>query len=768
MKRIITALFGILMLASPTLQAQLQYKQVGTIKTDDYKFRTSYYPVYTMSKYGEGITLYSKDFLALGDNTLIKELTYFGYQSSDKPGVKFTLWIANTTETTVQPFIVTAPSENNKPCTMVDTSVMTKFAEVSYPEFPAQGSASQAVEIVTFSSENGFEYTGENLVIFVEMNEGLTRTEANATSTTFFTANNANAKCVGAYRDSGYAPDDYGGGYGVRTKAWSYNTSNDVKLPVVKIGYAGERVQINSTVKGRVVSSLNSAGINGATVSLAGQTVTTPNSGLFEITVNDVDMSATYTLIASAPGFDTKSQVIDIKSGGLINLSDIVLTKQAVPAVLSGTVVDANGFSPIAGAEVTFNSTTVTSGADGTYSFSVANVDDLPSDGSTLTAKARGYLPYSTTLQLRGDLSFNIEMNQLPELPGDGVLVGEWGIDSYGYKAPFNPLWRNSEAQMIYPASMLSGLTEGQKFSSLSFFGYYPEPQGATTDPDEGDDDDDYNDYWTAPRREAASRTYNVALYLNETEANAFGGDVQTIDITGMTPVYEGQVTISTGGTAQTPVQLMEIALPEGYEYHGGSLQMVMTSESPLTALLYFCCDKNYTSNVMARSGSGTLESTSFSAVSDGLPVMRLGAYVATGTVSGTVTDMTSGNPLENVEVTLSGNGSNIKAYTDANGHYSISVRDVVLNSRYRLNFSFGEYYDETEDVTFTEQNLNQTINMALENSLDGVESIMGEAPTADIYSVTGCRVLTGATLEQMSRLPKGIYVINGRKVCVK
>ncbi len=784
MKKLFTTLLAALCLTASGASAQeLQYKQVGTLKTGDFKFYQSYYPVYTMSKYGESVTLYKKDLMGLSANSVLKEIAYFGYQSSDKSNVKFTVWVGNTTETTVEPFIIAGDNEGNKATTVVDKTKFQKFCEVTYPSLPAKGSRDEANEILTFTSDSGFTYTGENLVVYIELNNGIDRNSAVAPYITFFQCNNgSDSKCIGAYRDSSYSPDDYNGGYGINTKTWSYNTSADETLPVMKLGYVGERTHVSATVKGRVVSSRTGAGINGATVVFAGQTVTTPSSGLYEFTVADVDQAANYSITASANGYDPATLPVDIKAGGTYNVEDIVLTKQPVPGVLSGKVLC--GTTAVPEATVTFHGQTATSAADGAYSISIANVDDLPSDGAPVIATARGYLPYSANLLMSGDMTYNINMEVLPELPGDGTLVGEWDVDSYGYVAPFNPLWSYSESQVIYPAEMLSGLSTGDRFSSVSFYGYFPESTPAPGG-DDGDDDGDDSGYgygddgddsgygddygYSAPAREPATRKYTVQLYLLETDATAFDPNAITpASIQGLTPYFDGEIEISTAGDNQHPVQLVTLPLDRAYQYGGKSLQMVVKSSGP-SSLLYFCLDGNYKANVIARSATTGLEETAYTISDLGVPVMRLGQYVPTAAVFGNVTDKDSHTGLSGVDVTLSGNGVNIKAKTDDEGTYRIDLRDAVMNSKYRLNFSYGEYYDETVDVTFTENELEREVNVEMENPNSGVDGIFADDEMAGaVYTLSGVKLLDNATGADVKRLPAGIYIINGKKVSVK
>ena len=53
---------------------------------------------------------------------------------------------------------------------------------------------------------------------------------------------------------------------------------------------------------------------------------------------------------------------------------------------------------------------------------------------------------------------------------------------------------------------------------------------------------------------------------------------------------------------------------------------------------------------------------------------------------------------------------------------------------------------------------------------MDGqsIESILNEANTAEVYTISGILVKRNATREDLKGLKKGIYIINGKNVLVK
>lgn len=777
MKKIITLVMLLAALFAGSASAELQYAQVGTIKTGDYQFRTSNYPVYTMSKYGEGLTLYKKAFLSnsLAADVMLKQITYFGYQGSNKDNtvVTFTMWLANTTENTANSFVIPGETENGKATTVVDTSKMTKFAEVVWENPTVQGSATEAVEIVTFTNENGFKYTGDNLLVYVSMS-----CVGSYPSTTFMTANNGTAaNCVGGYRESGYNATQ-SPGYSIYTKDWRWESSASVKLPVMKVGYEGAKAQVTAVVSGQVKNAKTTAGIKDATVTFDGQTVVTPNSGAFSFTVEDVDVDKTYTLTATAPGYDSTSVVVDIKSGGNIRVEDVLLNKLPVPAVLSGKVINKSDATGIAGASLTFNGQSTESAADGAYSFSIADVDELPEDGLTLTASAKGFVPYSSAVSVTGDMTMNVELSPLPALPGEGVLLGDWDPESYEYLAPFNTLWGWSNQQIIYPAEMFEGVESGTKFSSLSFYGYYPESKPVNPDPDEGDDDDDwgygYGDYddddygygYGAPRRAGEVKTYNLEVYAVDGDLSVWPATGATpVSVEGLAPLYSGTVAVEVGGSKYAPVELLTLELTEPLVYTGKPVTLVVNGLGGSSALCYFCTTPTASNCLLYRTGStqASLEVSNWSVKSTGLPVMRLGAYVATATVSGIVTELDNTTPVADVTVKLTGNGVTLQTVTDENGAYTLSVREPAYGEEYRLAFSKTGYVDETKEVTFAADSLEKTVNASLESDTeDGVAEISAATYSVPVYNAAGIKV---ADSDKLGSLPRGLYIINGKKI---
>ena len=706
---------------------ELTYKQVGTTETPmTYKNRTSNMPFYTMAKYGQGLNLYKKSILGLDANSLIKELSFYIF--NNKKNIKYSkieLYLANTAENSVDSFIIAGENEGNSATTVVDLSKMTLFASYEDYELPPTGTAEEYAEGFKFESNEGFNYSGDNLVVYINA-----AAPGGYSSNYFATASNSGIdwRNSGKYRNSSYTAEQYGGGYGINCKSWdNVGTGNGSNVPVMKIGIGGGvQIVIPATVKGAVTNARNNASVAGATVRLNDLTAVTGADGRYEINVENVDMSVTYTLSVEAEGYESTSKTIDIKAGGEFT-ENIALTKLPVPATLSGKVISAaDATTAIAGAELSYNGISATSADDGSYTFSIPNIDELPNDGAPLTAVAEGYIDYANNLKVTGDMTFNIEMTPQGEIPGEGVLIGKFNYKNYSYQLPIYSLWRYSRNEMIYPASALTGLQQGDKIGSVSFYGYSPVSKPGGDTGDEGDEEDD--DYWSAPRKAAGDKWSSIIkVYMIDCDADSFTSDDVATDLSGLTPLYEGTVEVTEGeGTASNPIELFNLTFDKAYTYGGGNVKIIVCAESPQTKLVYFATDKSFTSNGLQDAESNPITTPRMQLVKTGLPVMRLGSYVPTGTVKGKVLNAVTLDPLADSEVILGEGAGRVTVITDDEGNYSAVMRNIEFDKAYRIVASNGDYNDYSGQVKFTETNPEVTLDINLDYNvtLTGVVTV--------------------------------------------
>ncbi len=752
--------------------AELQYKQVGVPNTTGLAFqaKTSNLPVYTMSKYGQGISMYQQAAIGLDAGKVIKEIKFLGWQDGEKNFTDATIeiYIANAgTSLEYEDFITAGePEETDKGAqvstTVIDTSKATLFYQGSL-NIPSGGSRTDLREVIVGTNDAGFTYTGGNLMVFINIS-----CPKDAPFTNFIVATQSGETFEpnGGYRDSQYTPQTYPG-YSIYTKNWSPYSGK--QMPVMVLGYDGERQQISATVTGSVKNGFTDTPLEGAKVTLSeddtviGTVTATPDTGEFSFNVADVNLSAVYTVTASCAGFETASSTVNLKAGGNVPAGTLVLSKLPVPATLSGKVINKATSQPIADAPLFFNDDFKRSAADGSYSFEVENVDLLPASGSSLTCNLAGFIPFSASIKLTGDLEYNVEMEPLPALPGEGALVGEYNVKDYDYTAPINSLWRQSSNEIIYPKGLLGNLEQGKKYGAISFYGYY-NPSGAGGNV--GDDDDynydfDFGNYDAPKKEEASADTYktNLKVYMLNTDVSRFSSASNPTDVSKLTPLFEGEVEITPGGASTAPKLLCTLNLDRPFVYDGEDIKIIINGKSPQSKLIYFAMDPTYFSNILQKMADTdpAWEIEKYSINESGVPVMKLGDYVTTGIVSGKITDANDDSPLAGVSVTLGEGEDSRSVLTDEEGDYMLSIRNVDFTKAYPITISAESYNEVSETITFTEADFDIIRNYPLtrdgkisgdvvakitQNPVEGVEVSLSDASG---NKIEGCSATTDA-----------------------
>lgn len=741
MKRFFYLLALLMLLVLPVSAATVQIGTMGTQSRSTVPANTNY-------PSGECFTLYKK--AVLGDleaGSVIKDITYYGYLPSAKSGgYIFSVYIANTDKNTFNSSDWYSGSVQN----------MTKFAEYTWMNPSATGSASDMVPLVTFTNDEGFEYTGQNLMVYIKMSG-----DDNAYGALY--ANFAIVSNTGSDYDwiGGYKNYSWGG--------WDELYGPPYGLPYTVLGIEGGDTNPSScTVSGTVVSSKDESPISNANVTISvfnGADVisgTTDTSGEFSLTVDPVDPEASYLMSISAEGYEDYVSSRLYLMGSSLSMGTISMTKTPVPATLSGLVLDSMTEEPVVGASVTFLDTTVTSGDYGQYSFAIPNIDDLGVDDMTVTATAKGYLPYTHSLSslTGGENKFNVIMEPVPELEGDGILVGKWNdLSDYSYYSPIYQLSIYTASQNLYPASLLGNISEGDTFSNVSFYGYYLKGTG-----EEGTE----------------QRKFDVSFYLTNTDATSIGVN-SPIDISGLTPLFEGEIVMPVAGSKENPADLINIELDTPFEYMGGNIAMIMVAQRTSTPstnsnIPYFCTDMNYTSNVIYKEKSfeSGFETAEWQNAEYGLPVMLLGGMTSedtyNGTITGIITDKESGNAIPGATVTLHQSETETVSVvtTDSDGKYLITIEEIDMEATYSISFTAEGYKDESAIAVFTPDNLDLTINIEMEQDIeDGINTIESEL-SIEVYNAAGIRILSNGHSSDLNTLPAGLYIINGKKVLIK
>jgi len=138
------------------------------------------------------------------------------------------------------------------------------------------------------------------------------------------------------------------------------------------------------TIAGTVVDASTGDPIEGATITANGYSVTTDTEGQYTIQL----LHETYTVTASATKYHSQSKPATVTAETTTTLN---FTLTPINGTISGTVTDSSTGNPIAGATVTANGISVSTGADGTYTI------EVPPGTYNVTVSADGYKDSSKT-----------------------------------------------------------------------------------------------------------------------------------------------------------------------------------------------------------------------------------------------------------------------------------------------------------------------------------------------------------------------------------
>lgn len=297
-----------------------------------------------------------------------------------------------------------------------------------------------------------------------------------------------------------------------------------------------------------------------------------------------------------------------------------------------------------------------------------------------------------------------------------------WYISTYSYAVPICNYYRNGWSEALYTPTMLenAGLNVGDVITSFTYMGYNP---GVITDA--------------------------VKVYVITTEDVTMKPFTKT-DVTDLTPVFDDNYTFEVAGTADSPVDLLKITLPEPITWDGSSIRIVVASDrvSGSDTRTCFLTD----SKIGGECYQGRSDSQSSSAVSlsesSYFPVTKFGVQLNPATYSGIVTDIDD-NPIEGATVILKsrteGRGATsgpavYTATTDADGKFSVEV--VQVDKIYDATFSADGYNDETiENINLANGNVVLEEPVILTPSTyTGLESLGAKSQISSVkyYNVAG------------------------------
>lgn len=109
-------------------------------------------------------------------------------------------------------------------------------------------------------------------------------------------------------------------------------------------------------------------------------------------------------------------------------------------------------------------------------------------------------------------------------------------------------------------------------------------------------------------------------------------------------------------------------------------------------------------------------------------------------------------------------------AAIDLSSSYSADFKEIEIPESWRLEnmhaVAFVALYDPEDRNGCTVLNSEEVKLNGTHNSVQMTDSAKQEK-TFDVYTISGCCVLTNATVEKVKQLPKGIYIADNKKIAV-
>jgi uncharacterized membrane protein len=407
-----------------------------------------------------------------------------------------------------------------------------------------------------------------------------------------------------------YSMGLFPGTYTVTASATGYNTDS-ASVTLISFGKVTQDFALTpatyGTIAGTVTNATSGAAISGATVTAGGITTTTDDSGTYSIII----APGTYTVEASATGYNTDSASVTVISGGTVP-QHFPLTP-ATPGTITGMVTDATSGAAISGAIVTAGGITTTTDASGTYGIIIA-------PGTyTVEASATGYNTVSASL----------------------TVISGWTVIQYFHLTPA-PGTIAGTVTDVNSAAPISGatVTAGLKTTTTDTSGNYI----ITIDP---------------------------GPYTVTASATGYNTDSASVIVTsGGTVTQDFHLTPAPGTIAGTVTDVNSAAPISGATIKAG----LKTTTTDTSGNYIITIDPGPYTVIASATGYNTASSsvtvTSGGTVTRDFALIPVGGGIILGTIKGTVTNATSLAPISGATVTAGG----ITRTTDANGNYIISI----------------------------------------------------------------------------------------------
>lgn len=199
----------------------------------------------------------------------------------------------------------------------------------------------------------------------------------------------------------------------------------------------------------------------------------------------------------------------------------------------------------------------------------------------------------------------------------------------------------------------------------------------------------------------------NVRAYMESTEQKKFETNTIDADSTAMTKIFDGVVHFEESGSQAEPVNQLEFTFNEPLVYDGKGLHFLLVHSAEKYKSVYYEVDGSITD----QGKHSYKEFGSAKSVYTKLPVACFSVAIESHTLSGKVTDKTTGSAIEGAKVILSNNDVEYSATTDAEGKYSMTV--YKFDRKYNVSVKkIGYYLEQMDEANVSE--LANTLDIAM------------------------------------------------------
>ncbi len=589
--------------------------------------------------------------------------------------------------------------------------------------------------------------------------------------------------------------DIYPGTYDVTATADEYNSETKTDQEVI----SGETtvidfslIRIPGTISGTILDSENSNPIEGAIIVLEGTTytATTGVDGTYLIT--DI-YPETYDVTASADNYYPETKTDQVVLSGETTIIDFNLNP--LPGTISGTVINSEFLFPIEGAIITIEGTTYSaqSAADG--SFLMDNIDPGTYD---ISATADSYYPKTITGQIvisEQTTIVNFALDEIPTGTISGTVIdtetlnpienAEITVDGTSYSAFTNSsgnyLIDNvstgtysviASANGYYPKIIPNQVVIGDQ-TTIVDFSLFKIPSGSiagivtdsgTGNPIEGATISIFGtSYLTFSSQTGEYLIEDVGMGIYSVTASANGYYTDTIH---NQEVFEGQATIidfsllqklPTGSIAGTVIDFITFNPIEG--------AIVTIEETSQTAISgsdgsYSIEEVEVGTYTITADANGYYPDTKLNQqVFEGetTVVNFFLVEMPIGTISGTVNDINTGNPIMGAEVTVEKDGIiNYITTTGSDGTYLIINVETGI---YNVTATADGYYSETKPDQEVLTNETTIIDFSL--VLIPTGTISGSVYDSEsLLGIEGAKIIVEGTLYSAITNTEGLFTI--------